>query len=161
MSINAQKYLVGIMGLILLGSVIAAGYLDSERRKKENPPAVDATTATETPLTADLQPGFKLYQQLSCAACHGAAGKGGVHNMNSQTGQEVPGLIHVADSYTKADLIKKIQMGVPVSAKLNPDGPAPPLHMPAFKDLLSDQDMEALVKYLFSLKPAQSDNLGF
>jgi len=159
MSINAQKYLVGIMGLILLVSVIAAGHLDSERRKKENPPAV--VVVAEPAVSADLQPGLKLYNQLSCAACHGPAGKGGVHNFNSQTGQEVPALIHVADSYTKADLIKRIRDGVPVSAKLNPNGPVPPLHMPAFKDLLSDQDMEALVKYLYSLKPAGGDNLGF
>jgi len=159
MTINAQKYLVGIMGLILLGSVIAAGYLDEQRRKTENPPAV-VVVATAPPISADLQPGLKLYEQLSCVACHGAAGKGGVHNINSQTGQEVPSLIHVADSYTKADLIAKIRLGVPVSLKLNPDGPVPPLHMPAFKDLLSDADMDSLVKYLYSLKP-QGDNPGF
>jgi len=160
MTINAQKYLVGIMGLILLASVIAAGYLDSQRRNRENP-AATVTVEPPPPLSPDLQAGYKLYQQLSCVACHGADGKGGVHNLNSQTGQEVPALIHVADSYTKADLIKKIQQGVPVTAKLNPDGPVPPLHMPAFKDLLNDQDMESMVKYLDSLKPAQSDNLGF
>jgi cytochrome c553 len=158
MSINAQKYLVGIMGLILLASVIATGYMDDQRRNKENPPAV--VIVAEPPLTPDLQPGFKLYEQMSCVVCHGAAGKGGVHNFNAQTGQEVPALIHVADSYTKADLIAKISQGVPVCAKLNPDGPEPPLHMPAFKGLLSDQDMDSLVKYLDSLKPP-GDNLGF
>ena len=159
MTINTQKYLVGIMGLILLGSVIAAGYLDSERRKKENIPA--ALAGAEAPLSPDLQRGFQLYEQLSCVTCHGAAGKGGVHNINAQTGQEVPALIHSADSYTKADLIAKIRAGVPVSAKLNPDGPVPPLHMPAFKDLLgSDEDMEALVKYLYSLKP-KGEDVGF
>ena len=158
MTINAQKYLVGIMGLILLGSVIAAGYLDEQRRKKENPPAVVVVAAPE--ISADLQPGLKIYGQLSCVACHGVAGKGGVHNTNSQTGQEVPSLIHVADSYTRADLIAKIRTGVPVTAKLNPDGPEPPLHMPPFKDFLNDADMDALVKYLYSLKP-QGENLGF
>ena len=158
MSINAQKYLVGIMGLILLVSVIATGYMDDQRRNKENPPAV--VVVAEPPLTPDLQPGYKLYNEMSCVACHGPAGKGGVHNFNAQTGQQVPALIHVADSYTKADLIAKISQGVPVCAKLNPDGPAPPLHMPAFKDLLKDQDMESLVKYLDSLKPP-GENLGF
>ena len=158
MTINAQKYLVGIMGLILLVSVIATGYLDAQRRNRENPPAV--VVVAQPPLTPDLQPGFNLYEKMSCVACHGPAGKGGVHNFNSQTGQEVPSLIHVADSYTKADLIAKISQGVPITAKLNPDGPIPPLHMPAFKDLLSAQDMDSLVKYLDSLKPA-GDNLGF
>jgi cytochrome c553 len=158
MSINAQKYLVGIMGLILLASIIATGYMDDQRRKRENPPAI--VVEAVPPLSPDLLPGFKLYEQMSCVACHGAAGKGGVQNFNAQTGQQVPALIHVADSYTKADLIAKISQGVPVCAKLNPDGPAPPLHMPAFKDLLKDQDMESLVKYLDSLKPP-GDNLGF
>jgi len=158
MTINAQKYLVGIMGLILLVSVIAAGWLDDQRRKKENPTAVVVVAAPV--VSADLQPGLKLYEQLSCVACHGIAGKGGVHNINAQTGQEVPALIHVADSYTKPDLIAKIRTGVPVTAKLNPDGPVPPLHMPGFKDFMSDADMDSLVKYLYSLKP-QGENLGF
>ncbi|HWB59223.1 MAG TPA: cytochrome c [Chthoniobacteraceae bacterium] len=160
MSINAQKYLVGIMGLILLCSIITAGYLDDQRRKRENP-AATVIVEPPPPLSPELQRGYKLYTELSCVACHGADGKGGVHNLNSQTGQQVPALIHVADSYTQADLIKKIQDGVPVSAKLNADGPTPPLHMPSFKNLLNDQDMDSLVKYLISLKPAQSDNLGF
>jgi mono/diheme cytochrome c family protein len=107
-----------------------------------------------------LQPGLKVYEQFSCAACHGPAGKGGVHNFNSQTAQEVPALIHVADSYTKPDLIAKIQNGVPIEPKLDSNGPAPPLHMPAFKPMLTDVQMNDLVAYLISLKP-KGENLGF
>lgn len=160
MSIVAQKYLVGIMGLILVGSVIATGYMDSQRRKKENVPPASEAALPAPPLTRESQSGLEVYEQFSCAACHGPAGKGGVHNFNAQTGQEVPSLIHVVDSYTKPDLIAKIQNGVPVEPKLNPNGPAPPLHMPAFKDMLTDAQMNDLVAYLTSLKP-KGEDLGF
>jgi mono/diheme cytochrome c family protein len=157
MSITFQKNLVGIMGLILVGSVVATGYMDAQRRKREDVPPASEAMMTVNPA---LQPGLKVYGDFSCAACHGLAGKGGVHNFNSQTGQEVPALIHVAESYTKPELITKIQTGVPLEPKLNTNGPEPPLHMPGFKDLLSDQQMQDLLAYLISLKP-KGDNLGF
>jgi mono/diheme cytochrome c family protein len=157
MSIVTQKYLVGIMGLILAGSVFATGYLDSQRRKKENVPRASEAAP---PLSPELQSGLKIYEKFSCAACHGPGGKGGVHNFNAQTGQEVPSLIHVADSYTKPELIAKIQVGVPIEPKLDPSGSAPPLHMPGFKDMLTDAQLDDLVAYLMSLKPKGEDS-GF
>jgi cytochrome c len=157
MTVVAQKYLVGIMGIILVGSVIATGYMDDQRRKREDAPPASGAVVTLSP---DLQPGWKVYDEFSCAVCHGPAGKGGVHNFNAQTAQEIPALIHVADSYTKPDLIAKIQNGVPIEPKLNSNGPAPPLHMPGFKDLLTDTQMKDLVTYLISLKP-KGENLGF
>jgi mono/diheme cytochrome c family protein len=157
MTIVTQKYLVGIMGLILVGSVIATGYMDDQRRKKEDaPPASEAAGS----LSPELQPGLKVYEEFSCLACHGPAGKGGVHNFNAQTAQEVPALIHVADSYTKPDLIAKIQNGISLEPKLDSNGPAPPLHMPGFKEMLTDTQMNNLVAYLISLKP-KGDNPGF
>jgi mono/diheme cytochrome c family protein len=153
MNIIAQKYLVGIMGLILVGSVIATGYLDSQRRQRESVPGASEASSPATPLSPELQRGLKIYVEFSCAACHGAAGKGGVHNFNAQSGQAVPPLNHVADGYTKPELIAKIQTGVPVVTKLDPNGAAPPLHMPGFKDILTDDQLNDLVNYLFSLKP--------
>ncbi len=160
MSIIIQKYLVGVMGLILVGSVIATGYLDIERRKKENVPGASEGSAPPAPLTPELQRGLKIYEEFSCAACHGPGGKGGVHNFNAQSGQAVPPLNHVADGYTKPELTAKIQIGVPVEPKLDPNGPAPPLHMPGFKDMLTDDQLNDLVAYLFSLKPKGEDS-GF
>ena len=148
------------MGLALLASVIAAGRLDALRRARENTPPTAGEATAAAPLSPELASGLKVYQEFSCITCHGPGGKGGVHNFNSQTGQQVPALIHVADSYTKAELIKKIQNGVPVEPKLNPAGPAPPLHMPAFKDLINDKQMQDLVAYLISLKP-KGEDLGF
>jgi len=160
MTVVTQKYLVGIMGLILVGSVIATGYMDAQRRKKEDVPPATGAVAPTVPLSPELQPGLKVYEEFSCVVCHGPDGKGGVHNFNAQTAQEVPALIHVADSYTKPDLIAKIQNGVPVEPKLNTNGPVPPLHMPAFKAMLTDAQMNDLVAYLISLKP-KAENLGF
>ena len=158
MSITAQKLLVGFLGLALLASVIFAGYKDTQIRKRENPPAPAATA--KPALSPELDAGLKIYQAYSCVVCHGEGGNHGAHNVNSQTGQQVPALIRVADSYTKADLIAKIRAGVPIEPKLDPNGPTPPLAMPAFKDLLSDQQMDALVDYLFSLKP-KGEDVGF
>ena len=160
MSITAQKYLVGFMGLALLASVIAAGYLDAQRRKKENVPPAAAAAAQMAQLTPEQRDGLKVYHEYSCFACHGEAGKGGVPNFNAQTGQQVPSLIHVADSYTKAQLIAKIQNGVPVEPSLDTNKPAPPLHMPTFKGIISNKQLQDLAAYLFSLKP-KGDNLGF
>jgi mono/diheme cytochrome c family protein len=161
MSLTLQKYLVSILGLILVGSVIATGYMDAQRRKRENPPApAGAASAPALTLSPEQQRGLKVYDQFSCVACHGPAGTGGMPNYNSQTQQQVPSLIHVADSYTKPELIAKIQNGVPVEPKLDPNGPTPPLHMPAFKDLIDAQQMQDLVAYLFSLKP-KGEELNF
>jgi mono/diheme cytochrome c family protein len=159
MSVITQKYLVGIMGLILVGSVLATGYLDSQRRKKENVPSGSEASVPAPPLSPELQSGLKIYEEF-CAACHGPSGKGGVYNFNAQSGQQVPPLNHVADGYTKPELIAKIQMGVPVEPKLDPKGPEPPLHMPGFKDMLSDAQLNDLVAYLISLKP-KGEESGF
>jgi mono/diheme cytochrome c family protein len=160
MGIIIQKYLVGIMGLILVGSVIATGYLDSQRRQRENVPGASEGSSPAAPLTPELQRGLKIYVEFSCAACHGVGGKGGVHNFNAQSGQAVPPLNHVADGYTKPELIEKIQIGVPIAPKLDPNGPVPPLHMPGFKDILTDDQLNDLVAYLFSLKP-KGEESGF
>jgi mono/diheme cytochrome c family protein len=160
MSIIIQKYLVGTMGLILVGSVIATGYLDIQRRKNENVPGASEASSPAAPLTPELQRGLKIYEEFSCAACHGPGGKGGVHNFNAQSGQAVPPLDHVAVGYTKPELIVKIQIGVPVEPKLDPNGPLPPLHMPGFKDMLADDQLNDLVAYLFSLKP-KGEESGF
>ena len=160
MSLVAQKYLVGIMGLILVGSVIATGYLDSRRRIKENASGASESSVPAAPLSPELQRGLKIYVDLSCAACHGPAGKGGVPNFNAQSGQAVPPLNHVADGYTKDELGAKIQSGVPIEPKLDPNGPAPPLHMPGFKDMLTSDQLNDLVAYLFSLKP-KGEESGF
>jgi hypothetical protein len=60
----------------------------------------------------------------------------------------------------KPEPIAKIQEGVPSEAKLDPNGPEPPLHVPGFKGMLTDDQMNDLVTYLISLKP-KGEESGF
>ena len=156
MSIVAQKLLVGFLGLALLASVLVAGYQDSINRKREVP----QVTAAKPRLGPELQAGLKVYQDFSCIACHGEDGKHPAHNPNAQSGQMVPPLDHVADTYTREELMAKIRAGVPVEPKLDPNGPTPPLAMPGYAKLLSEPQMQSLLIYLYSLKP-KGEELNF
>jgi len=157
MTITSQKIFVGFLGLALCASVATVGYVDASRRHK----AVAETTAEATKLNPDLQKGAEIYQKYTCFACHGVDGNHPVDNFNAQTAQKVPPVNHVAESYTKEELAKKIWDGVPLEPKLDPNGPTPPLHMPSYKGIVSQDDMTLLVDYLFSLKPKDAENLGF
>jgi mono/diheme cytochrome c family protein len=130
--------------------------VDANRRHK----AAAEATAETAKLKPDLDKGAEIYQKYSCAVCHGADGNHPADNFNAQTAQKVPPLIHVAESYTKEELAKKIWDGVLVEPKLDPNGPTPPLHMPAYKGIISQDDTTLLVNYLFSLKP-KTEDLGF
>lgn len=96
--------------------------------------------------------GAQLFQRFQCFACHGPQGKGGVKNPNA-VGGEVPALTRVAEGYTVSELKRKIQEGVPKVDKQDPDGPDPPLFMPAWKGVLDDQQFDSLTAYLLSLMP--------
>lgn len=96
--------------------------------------------------------GAQLFQQFQCFACHGPQGKGGVKNPNA-VGGEVPALTRVAEGYTVSELKRKIQEGVPTVDKQDPDGPDPPLFMPAWKGVLNDEQTDSLTAYLLSLTP--------
>jgi mono/diheme cytochrome c family protein len=156
MSITAQKYLVGFLGLALLASVLLAGHQDSKNRKRENPQAA----AAKPPLGPQLQAGQKVYKEFGCFACHGEDGGHGLRNYNAQSGQQVPPINHVVDSYTREELIAKIRKGVPVEPKLDPNGPTPPLYMPSFGTAISDPQMQDLIIFLYSLKP-KGEELNF
>lgn len=153
MSVTTQKYLVAALSLALavaLGIVgVVEGRIRSEERAAGNP-------ASAGPLEPQTDRGRQLYEKYSCVACHGPAGAGGVNNVNAQTGGKINGLKFVAESYTKQDLAKKILDGVPVVEKADPNGPRPPLAMPPYRGVIGDQEMQDLVKYLFSLQPAGS-----
>lgn len=153
----SQKFFVGFLGLAMCGSLVTVGYVDANRRHN----AVAEVAAETAKLKPDLDKGAEIFRKFSCTACHGVGGNQSTDNFNAQTAQKVPPLIHVAESYTKEDLAKKIWDGVPVEPKLDPNGPTPPLHMPSYKGIIDTNDMTLLVNYLFSLKPKDTGNLGF
>jgi mono/diheme cytochrome c family protein len=96
-------------------------------------------------LTAEaalIEAGKQNFSRFGCVGCHGLQVQGG----------EVPSLLHVADDYTKPEVANIIRAG-----KMPPlaDGkkPAPPLYMPAWKQMLTDEEISRIVEYLWSLQP--------
>ena len=148
MSIIGQKITVGILGLALFASVVTVGYVDASRKATEQKRA-----EFKPKMTPELTKGRQVYEKYSCVVCHGADCKGRLPNFNAQTGQKTPGLNLVADSYTKPELKEKIRKGVLEVERADPTGPKPPIHMPSFRGVIGDDDLDLLVNYLFSLMP--------
>jgi len=104
-------------------------------------------------LLADpVKRGEMIFNRAGCAACHGKAGKGGYPN-NNTVGGKIPTLTLVADGYSQAELKEKIRKGVPKPAKNDPNGAEPMVYMPAWGQVLKEDEMDALVQYLYSLRP--------
>ncbi len=101
-----------------------------------------------TPEDAAIAAGKQDFARFGCAGCHGTELQGGVPNPNAQGGQ-VPSLLHVSDDYTKDEIIEVIRNGrmPPLD---NAAGPTPPLYMPSWKHLLSDEDIHQIVEFLWS-----------
>ncbi len=152
MTVSGQKILVGVLGLALCASVFSVGYVEKSRKAEEA-----AREAAKPKLAPNIQRGRAVFLKYSCSICHGDDGTGGVANINSQTAEKVAAVNKVKEGYTRNELIKKIQEGVAVVEKKSPSGPQPPLYMPAFKDLISYEEMNLLIDYLFSLAPAGDD----
>lgn len=95
--------------------------------------------------------GRLIYLRAGCVACHGRGGAGGSPNKNAKGGV-IPPLRGAADTYTKAELVAKIENGVAAPLKADPDGPAPLVSMPAWKRVLSDEDAASVAEYLLTLK---------
>jgi mono/diheme cytochrome c family protein len=72
----------------------------------------------------------------------------------------VPGLVRVAEGYTKEELKARIVNGQREIAALDPNRPPPPLYMPAWGSTIPDAEIDDLVAYLISLKP-KGEDLGF
>jgi mono/diheme cytochrome c family protein len=104
--------------------------------------------------------GHEVYRNYGCAGCHGTDGTGGVPNPNAKTAELVPDLIRVAEGYTKDELRDRILKGQREINLLDPKRPPPPLYMPAWTGIIKDAEIDDLVAYLISLKPAGEES-GF
>ncbi len=106
------------------------------------------------PLTAEaaaIEAGKQNFSRFGCVGCHGLQLQGGLPNPNSQGG-EVPSLMHVSDDYTKPEVAEIIRNGKMPPLE-NPAKPTPPLYMPSWKNVLTDEDINRMVEYLWSLQP--------
>ena len=102
---------------------------------------------------SQIEWGNAVFDRLGCAACHGIGGIGGRRNWNAGLGEEVPSLLYVKAYYgNDVDSLKHlIRNGRQPVPRMNPGRPNPSLYMPAWKDRMTEQELDALVAYLFSL----------
>lgn len=133
--------------------------------KASDYPASYVTHAAPEPsltLTSAVERGKAVFEKFGCAGCHGIGGVGGRHNWNAGLGEEVPALFYVKAYYgndveSLKNLIRHGRQPVP---RADPSRPNPGLYMPPWKDRISEEEIDALVAYLFSLserlpQPAQ------
>jgi mono/diheme cytochrome c family protein len=96
--------------------------------------------------------GERIYNRVGCVACHGVRGRGGYPN-NNVVGLQIPSLTLVRDGFSHDELKQRIALGRrPEPADSHQ--PAPLVVMPAWGRYLTEDEMEDLITYLYSLRPA-------
>lgn len=113
---------------------------------RDAPPWDDAAVKDDP-----VKRGEAVYLRAGCTGCHGKAGAGGYPN-NNVAGNRIPTLKLVADGYSKEELAAKIKNGSR-PLKDDPAGADPLIQMPAWGEVLKDDEIGALADYLISLKP--------
>lgn len=96
-----------------------------------------------------IRKGKIVFAKAGCAACHGALGRGG-HPNNNVEGGVIPALPKLVATYTREELREKIRRGAR-PAKKDPAGPDPLAVMPAWGEVLKDEEIEVVADYLASL----------
>jgi len=119
-------------------------------------PASYVTQALPEPAptyASDVERGEAVFKKFGCAACHGIGGVGGRRNWNGGLGEEVPPLLYVKAYYGNdvESLKHLIRYGRQPVPRASASRPNPALYMPAWKDRISEEDLNALVAYLLSL----------
>lgn len=103
---------------------------------------------------AAIARGRAAYQRNGCRVCHGVGGSGGVRNRNAMTDEHVAAMTSLVEGYSAEEVREGILEGVSSVQKKNPEGPTPPLVMPAFSGILSEEEVGDLAAYLMSLASA-------
>ncbi len=109
-----------------------------------------------SPDEVSVEAGKQDFSRFGCVGCHGTELQGGVANPNAQGG-EVPSLLHVSDDYTKDEVIGIIRNGR-VPPVENASAPPPPLYMPSWKSVLSDEDIHHIADYLWSKQQLKKES---
>ena len=98
-----------------------------------------------------VEEGRALFHKFGCVGCHNEEGVGGRHNWNAGLGEEVPSLLYVKVHYTEDELKDLLRRGRQPAYRGNVHRPVPPAYMPAWKDRLTEDQIDALVAYVYSL----------
>ncbi|MBI4063594.1 MAG: c-type cytochrome [Elusimicrobia bacterium] len=106
-------------------------------------------------LQGDLvKKGEVLFERAGCVACHAQKGRGGYPN-NNVAGGQIPSLTLAADGFSKEELKQRIREGRK-SDKADPKGPAPMIEMPQWGKVFGDDELDAAVEYVYSLRPPKA-----
>jgi len=138
---------------VLLTAVVFCWILTQEQKLVQAMdvpmPKLGEPPSNDDPL---VKKGYEIFNAKGCVYCHGPNGSGGVKNKNSQGG-EIPSLTKVSEGYTKEELKNRILAGVREISQEDPAGPVPPLYMPSWKGHLTDEELESVAAFLYSLAP--------
>jgi len=120
-----------------------------------------APTSIRAPKTAlqistAIERGRVIYARYGCAMCHGADGKGGASNPNSETEGRIPAVIFVKEGYTAREVANKALEGFATIGRQGGRGPTPPYRMPGWRGQMTQSEAEDLTQFLFSLYPASA-----
>lgn len=132
-------------------AIVAVGYGARVEMRAPAPQPIRSAAASSD--ATAVERGRAVYGRYGCAGCHGADGKGGFPNLNSETEGKVPGVTFVAEGFTRGELRKKILDGFAAVGRKDPNGPRPPYRMPGWAGQMSDGEVADLVEYLWSLYP--------
>ena len=119
-----------------------------------DPPSSYVTAAKPEPApvyASAAERGRAVFQRFSCVGCHNVDGAGGRHNWNAGLGEEVPSLMYVKMYYSEDELRTLIHNGRQPAFRGRVHRPVPPVYMPAWKDKIKEEDVDALIAYLYSL----------
>ena len=141
------------MRRVALIALLAAAALGLKVATRPALPRVVRLASEVAGSRSGLPPGRAVYERYGCALCHGADAKGGFANANAETDGKVPGLLYVAEGYTRAELRKKILDGLATIGRQDAKGPRPPYRMPGWAAQMSDAELTNLVEYLMGLLP--------
>jgi mono/diheme cytochrome c family protein len=119
------------------------------------PTAVRAARVEPRADTA-IERGRAVYARYGCAMCHGADGKGGFKNPNSETDGKVPAVIFAKEGFTAKEVAKKALDGQALVGRQGGTGPTPPYRMPGWRGQMSAAEADDLTQFLFSLYPASA-----
>jgi len=114
---------------------------------------------TMTEFILDARPrerGRMVAERLACWSCHGENLEGGVKNANASPDGMVPALTTAYIDFEKDDLVGIILDGSKPQ-KLDPQKPDPPFACPAWRNALSESEIQDLLAYLESLVPESAN----
>lgn len=151
---HSTKLLSALFGILtfLFLSNLGCVYKWNTRSEITGVPPLGEPINSDDPI---VQRGQEVFNTKGCVYCHGPNGVGGVKNNNAKDGI-IPALTRVVEGYSDEELRKRILKGVREIAKENLHGPTPPLYMPAWKWVLTDSEMEALISFIKSLLPKET-----